>query len=299
MMMRYYIFAGCFWLLAFMLGPTNTYAKSERQLVREGNAAYATADFALAETQYLKSLSKHQQRDLDEARFNLGDAYYKQERYEQAAVEFSRLAAHTLNDKTRALAYHNLGNAHLKAQKLEECIEAYKKALRVNPQDDETRYNLAYALLMQKQQEEQEQQQEQNQEQNQEQQEQEENQEQEEQEQNEEQQENQEQQQNEQQEGEEQQENQEQQQNEQQEGEEQEENQEQQEGGEGEEQEGEENKQQQSQPQEGGEATQVRQLTKEEAIQLLESLKNEEMETAKRVMQRTRKGRDRRIDKDW
>ena len=47
------------------------------------------------------------------------------------------------------------------SKQLPQCIEAYKQALRNNPKDDETRYNLA---LAQKQLKDQQQQQDQNQE---------------------------------------------------------------------------------------------------------------------------------------
>ena len=50
---------------------------------------------------------------------------------------------------------HNLGNSYLKENKLEQAIEEYKSSLRLNPNDEETRYNLAYAQKMKQQQEQQ------------------------------------------------------------------------------------------------------------------------------------------------
>ena len=99
------------------------------------------------------------------AAFNLADAIYKQENYGAAATLFQGLTEKAKSSYDKAMAYHNLGNSYLKEQKLNESIEAYKSALRNNPTDTESKYNLAYAQRMKQQQEEnQEEEQEENQE---------------------------------------------------------------------------------------------------------------------------------------
>src|SRR5690606_23507068 len=117
------------------------------------NKLYEAQKFNEAEANYLKSLSKKEQSE--EGIFNLGDAYYKQKKFNEAAQQFNNIATKTENKAVKAKAYHNLGNALLEAQKLEESIAAYKKSLMLNPKDEETRYNLAYALEMLKKQQEQ------------------------------------------------------------------------------------------------------------------------------------------------
>ena len=91
--------------------------------------------------------------------FNLGDAIYKQEKYEDAAGEFSGVTQMNTDKINRAKTFHNLGNSLLKANRLAKSIESYKNALRNNPDDLETKYNLAYAqdLLKQQQQQQQDQ----------------------------------------------------------------------------------------------------------------------------------------------
>ncbi|MBX2840845.1 MAG: tetratricopeptide repeat protein [Flammeovirgaceae bacterium] len=132
-----------------------TSAQGERKYIREGNEYYAQENFEKAQEAYLKGIEENQ--DSYEAAFNLGDALYKKEKYEEAAEQFEMLA-NTSSDKNQlANAYHNLGNSLLKTQKYKESVEAYKNALRNNPSDEETRYNLAYA--MEKLKEEQQQQQ--------------------------------------------------------------------------------------------------------------------------------------------
>ena len=81
-----------------------------------------------------------------ESRFNLGDAIYKQGRYEEALEEFKNSLSLAKTDEQKAQIFHNIGNTFLKSQKLQESIGAYREALKLNPSDLETKYNLSYAL---------------------------------------------------------------------------------------------------------------------------------------------------------
>jgi tetratricopeptide (TPR) repeat protein len=109
----------------------------------------------------MKSLEKN--RESKAAQFNLGDALYKQEKYEDALRQFEGAASNKNLSKTaQANAYHNLGNSYLKAQKFPESVDAFKNALKLNPKDNDTRYNLAYAQAMLQKQKQQQQQQNQN-----------------------------------------------------------------------------------------------------------------------------------------
>jgi len=140
-------------LFAMLLSSFSGYAqKPERALVREGNSQYNKKKYDQAELSYRKALKEN--KDTPEAAFNLGDALYKQGKYEEAATKFQQITAEKGNTKLKAKAYHNLGNSYLKSKKLEESIGAYKNALKLSPDDQETKYNLAYAkaLLAQQQQ---------------------------------------------------------------------------------------------------------------------------------------------------
>ncbi len=119
-------------------------AQSVRSTVREGNKLYEQGRFADAGANYKQALESD--KTLNESLFNLGDALYKQGKYEEAADQFRLLSVQKDVDKqTLAKTYHNIGNALLKKDKLDESVHAYKQALKMNPQDAETRYNLAYA----------------------------------------------------------------------------------------------------------------------------------------------------------
>ena len=79
-------------------------------------------------------------------------------KYEEAAKQFEALANSETDKIRKSQAYHNMGNSLLQARKYDESVEAYKQALRNNPKDQDTRYNLEYAKkLLQKQQEQQKQ----------------------------------------------------------------------------------------------------------------------------------------------
>jgi Ca-activated chloride channel family protein len=139
-------------------------AQTDKTLIREGNKSYNNKKYSDAEVSYKKSLGKNQKSY--EGNFNLGDAYYKQGKYDEAAKQFELLKSQKKDKKTEAAAMHNLGNTLLQNKKYEESIEAYKQSLKINPADEDTRYNLAYAQAMLKQQQQQQQQQQQNQDKN-------------------------------------------------------------------------------------------------------------------------------------
>jgi Ca-activated chloride channel homolog len=140
------------------------FGQNERKFVRNGNKLFMeavkdtsqidTVRYSNAETEYRKALNE-KPTDL-KWNYNLADAMYKQQRFEESAGKFEELGEKLELPEEKARAYHNLGNSQLMQQKLDESIEAYKKALRENPSDLDTKYNLAYAQQLKKKQEEQE-----------------------------------------------------------------------------------------------------------------------------------------------
>ena len=124
-----------------------------RKEIREGNKFYESGKSVDAETSYRKALEMD--KNSYKATFNLGDALYQQKKFDEAARQFEVAASETDNKDDRAKAYHNLGNSLFQQQKLKESIDAYKHALRNNPKDMETKYNLSYAMNLLKEQEQQ------------------------------------------------------------------------------------------------------------------------------------------------
>ncbi len=101
----------------------------------------------------------HEKQGSD-AGFNLGDALYRQGRFGEAAGEFSKAAVSSEGDSLKqAEGFYNLGNSFVKEQKIEESIEAYINSLKLNPENVQAKYNLAWAQDQLKKQEEQQKQQ--------------------------------------------------------------------------------------------------------------------------------------------
>ena len=146
----------CLLVVMFCVLAT-TYGQSKKKLIKEGNKLYNDSSFNLAEMKYRKSLEKDQ--DYFNAAFNLADAVYKQERYQEATSFFEALKDNAKNNEELSQINHNLGNSLFKENKIDQAIDAYKNSLRQNPNDEETRYNLAYAQKIKQQQQQQQQQQ--------------------------------------------------------------------------------------------------------------------------------------------
>ena len=140
-----------------------SHAQNERKFVRQGNNYYESAmkdsakldtiQFNKAEIEYRKALEK--KPDDPKWNFNLADALYKQKKFEESAEKFKDIADRTSDNIEKSRALHNMGNSMLMNNKLDESIAAYKQALRNNPKDLETKYNLLYAMNMKKKQQEQ------------------------------------------------------------------------------------------------------------------------------------------------
>jgi len=139
-------------ILAILIGIP-MFAQQKQSLLREGTKLYSDSSYSQAEIKYRKALEKDQ--DYFKSSFNLADAVYKQERYEEASSLFNALKDNASSKDDLAKVYHNLGNSLAKENKYEKAINAYKNSLRINPTDDETRYNLALTKKNKQKQEEQ------------------------------------------------------------------------------------------------------------------------------------------------
>ena len=128
--------------VAFLLvGGTNAVAQTDRNLIRQGNRAFKSQKWAAAETQYRKAIYKNQKNP--QAIYNLGCALLMQQKDSLAMVQFGNAAQLESNIFRRSKSYHNMGVVMQNHREYAQAIEYYKMALRCNPQDNETRYNLA------------------------------------------------------------------------------------------------------------------------------------------------------------
>ena len=124
-----------------LVGTAQVGAQTDRNLIRQGNRAFKSQKWAVAETQYRKAISKSQKNP--QAIYNLGCALMAQQKDSMAIQQFTNAAQLETNRLRRAASYHNMGVIMQNHREYAQAIEYYKMALRCNPQDNETRYNLA------------------------------------------------------------------------------------------------------------------------------------------------------------
>jgi tetratricopeptide (TPR) repeat protein len=140
-------------------------AQADKKYIRKGNKQYEKGSYSESEILYRKANDKN--IDSPEATFNIGDALYKQKKYEDAGKQFIQNSSQVSEPEKKASSLYNLGNSLLEANKVQESIEAYKNALKIDPSNKEAKYNLGYAQNLLKQQQQQQQQQKQQQQNNQ------------------------------------------------------------------------------------------------------------------------------------
>ena len=140
----------------------SVYAQTDRDYIRHGNKQYRAGKYAEAEVDYRKAMEKNGKNP--QAVYNLGNALLAQKKDSAAIEQFQSAAKLETNARRKSWIYHNIGVICQGHQMFGEAIEAYKEALRNNPNDDETRYNLE--LCKRQQQQQQQNQDKQNQQQN-------------------------------------------------------------------------------------------------------------------------------------
>lgn len=153
------------WLLLTVLPAGRMMAQRVNEHIRKGNELYEQKKFEEAEIEYRKAIEKDP--EAWKARYNLSNALYKQKRYKEAGSTLDSLAGQIKDPELRSKFYHNLGNSRLEDKDYQGSIEAYKRALKTDPNAEDSRYNLSYALKKLQQQQQQQQQKQQQQQQDQ------------------------------------------------------------------------------------------------------------------------------------
>lgn len=143
-------------LCLMMLSITEVNGQNDRQFIRQGNRVYRAQQYEKAEATYRKAVAANPRNP--EALYNLGCALMAQQKDSMAVQCLENGAKLQTDPLRRAQAYHNMGVICQQKKLFTEAAEAYKQALRNNPNDDETRYNLALCLKQIKNQPQQQQQ---------------------------------------------------------------------------------------------------------------------------------------------
>jgi len=124
--------------------------RESRDLTWEANQELEQDQFVSAEGTYRKAISKSSENAV--APYNLGNALYNKKNYNEAFGRFKQAGEKAIDKADKHRAFHNMGNVFMKNKEYEKAVEAYKEALRNDPSDEETRYNLALAKEMLKKQ---------------------------------------------------------------------------------------------------------------------------------------------------
>ena len=148
-------------MLLLLIVPTLAFAQSDRHFIRTGNKLYRNQNYPKAEVEYRKAMSQNGSNA--HAVYNLGNALMMQQKDSAAIVQLENAGKMEANKTRKAMAYHNIGTICQRHQLYGDAIKAYEEALRNNPNDNETRYNLALCKRLNKNNKEQQKQQQQQQ----------------------------------------------------------------------------------------------------------------------------------------
>ncbi|THD70022.1 tetratricopeptide repeat protein [Robertkochia marina] len=115
-------------------------------LTYEANSDLVEENFVEAEAKYRKAIAKSQKNTA--APYNLGNAYYNKKSMGEAFMRYKEAGESAETKAERHKVFHNMGNVFMKNKEYQKAVETYKQALRNDPTDEETRYNLALAKEM-------------------------------------------------------------------------------------------------------------------------------------------------------
>lgn len=139
--------------LFIFIGSTAFSKEEASKFIYNGNNSYKSNNYKEAEIDYRKSLEKDPNSSI--AKYNLANSLYKQGNYQEAMDKYKELSGENFSKRELSKVFHNLGNSLLEDKKYNESVDAYINALKNNPKDEDTKYNLAYAQEMLRKQEQQ------------------------------------------------------------------------------------------------------------------------------------------------
>lgn len=125
-------------------------AQTDRTHIRQGNRLFHQQKYEQAEVEYRKAVGKNSANP--QAHYNLGCALFAQKKDSAAVKQYEMAGRLEKAPRRKAMVYHNLGVVCQQHQLYDQAIAAYEESLRNNPNDNETRYNLALCQRLQKKQ---------------------------------------------------------------------------------------------------------------------------------------------------
>lgn len=147
-----------FLLLTLVPMVGSAQSNDARQNTRKGNREYRAKKYDRAEDLYRRAI--HYDSNAYRSQYNMGNALYRQKKYDEATQHYTHaLQQPDLSKRSRSQILHNRGNSYLKAglekenraegmEQFKSAVNDYQEALKLNPKNDNTRYNLSYAKKM-------------------------------------------------------------------------------------------------------------------------------------------------------
>ncbi len=128
-------------IIGLILIPGVVFAQSSRQKVLEGNKFFQEEKFDEANNKYRDALIDNPENPI--INFNIGNALYKKKKFEDALKDYEKsLSVDDILNQSKS--YYNMGNSLYRMGKLPESILAYTQALKLNPNDEDAKYNLEF-----------------------------------------------------------------------------------------------------------------------------------------------------------
>lgn len=137
-------------LISFLSFSQEKEQPQDVKYIYNGNQQLQENNFVNAEAEYRNAISENPVNSV--SKFNLGNAYFKNKKTDEALARYQQAQKVAETKEGKHKAFHNIGNSYMQQKKYDQAIEAYKNALRNNPKDEETRYNLALAKEKKKEQ---------------------------------------------------------------------------------------------------------------------------------------------------
>jgi tetratricopeptide (TPR) repeat protein len=131
-------------IIMLMIGSLSVDAQEDQSLLLEGNQLYKNRQYDKAIDHYQKATDKDEKNP--KAKYNLGNALYRTKKNEAAQKAYTGAAEHAKDAGIKSRALYNKGVVYSNEKKLHESIDAYKDALKINPEDNQARENLQKAL---------------------------------------------------------------------------------------------------------------------------------------------------------
>ena len=142
-------------MLAVLAAVTPAVAQSGNAPLRSGNRYYKKKELDKSVQQYQRAVQQAPANPT--AHYNLGNAQFRKNNYDEAARSYDASVQNTQDKGLQEKGYYNKGVAMIKQKKLQESIDAWKQALKLNASDADARENLEKALMQLKQQQQQQQ----------------------------------------------------------------------------------------------------------------------------------------------